>query len=185
VQQVVRSPLVALSGVMDPERGLLGATQQVAGRTWPLDAGVTAHGRTVPVDAGLLEGVERLLRALGWSGLAQVQFIGERPHVIDLNGRLYGSLALAVAAGANLPALGVGAGPDAGPARAGVAYQWLEGDLRAARASGEGMGAVLRRAARAAHSVWDPRDPAPAARTLGDLPRRLMAARAAGVREDG
>jgi predicted ATP-grasp superfamily ATP-dependent carboligase len=53
-------------------------------------------------------GVARLLADLGWSGVANVQFVrapGGRPRLIDLNGRLYGSLALAYATGVNVPDL--------------------------------------------------------------------------------
>jgi hypothetical protein len=68
---------------------------------------------------------------------------GGPPALIDLNGRLHGPLAVAVAAGANLPdqwtrlALGMPV-PAQTWARVGVEYQWLEGDLRRAFAGRRG-----------------------------------------------
>ncbi len=58
-----------------------------------------------------------------------------RYATIDLNPRVYGSLALAIAAGANLPAIWVGLlqGERRPPvvARAGLHYRWEEGEVRA------------------------------------------------------
>lgn len=163
VQERIAGTLVALTAVRRPDGTLAGAVEQRADRTFPADAGVTSAGRTVATDAGLCDAVDRLLAELGWTGLAQVQFIDPgdgRPRLIDLNGRLYGSLALAVAAGVNLPHLwaAVVTGQPAGnpPARAGVRYQWLEGDLRLAPLRALGL------APRATHSVLDLRDPRPA-----------------------
>ena len=100
------------------------------------------------------------------------------PRLIDLNGRFYGSLSLAVAAGANLPAvwadLAMGRPPQA-PVRAvpGVRYHWGTADVR--RAARERRGGLMRDLAgtaayalRARQSVVDAADPAPAlARLLG------------------
>ena len=184
LQERVTGRLIAVSGVLEPGAGLRGAVVQVADATWPGDIGVTARGRTIAPPAGLVEGVERLLTGLDWVGLAQVQFIDgadRPPAVIDLNGRLYGSIGLAVRAGANLPAvaaaLATGRTPPDATARPGVVYQWLESDLRSALA-GDGprmraLGGVLALAPRAAHTVWSPRDPGPALRYLAGLPRRV------------
>jgi predicted ATP-grasp superfamily ATP-dependent carboligase len=108
--------------------------------------------------------------------------------LIDLNGRFYGSLALAVAAGVNLPALwaalatgrAVGRGFEARP---GVRYQWLEGDLRSvflARDSHplrDTLGCFCF-ARGAVHSVWRKEDPLPAIRhirvLLGRAARKVL-----------
>jgi hypothetical protein len=135
--------------------------------------------------------VGALLGALGWTGLSQLQFLrgaDGRPRVIDFNGRFYGSLALALVAGVNLPALAAalatgrstaGLGGDAVP---GVRYQWLEGDLRAARehsrAPWRDAAGCLRYALGAGHSVWRASDPRPA----GDVALRLLVQRLPGRR---
>jgi hypothetical protein len=120
---------------------------------------------------------------MGWFGLAELQFLApvdSPPRVIDLNGRFYGSLALAVAAGANLPHTwaALATGRDARPvrARAGVRYQWLHGDLRLAAAcpwpqKGRELLSTLAGAAGAVHSVGRTRDPRPGLTLLGSLTR--------------
>jgi hypothetical protein len=139
----------------------------------------------MPVDPRLREGVAALLERLGWFGLAQVQFLappGGEPRLIDLNGRFYGSLALAVGAGVNLPAIWAAAAQDRPPPPAPaqlptVRYQWLEGDLRRAFAERRGglltdVAGTLRYAVGAQHSVASLRDPGPALRlAAGFLPR--------------
>src|SRR6266508_1081040 len=127
-----------------------------------------------PVEGDLLERVGAMLRDLEWFGLAQVQFMAPpraEPRVIDLNGRFYGSMSLAVASGPNFPDLWarlatgrpVQAVP---PSRAGVRFQWLEGDLRRARVErrgglGRDVLSCLRAAPGAVHSMWSRDDPAP------------------------
>jgi hypothetical protein len=133
----------------------------------------------VPTDPRLAKAAALLVRALRWSGIAQLQFLrapGAEPALIDLNGRFYGSMALAQAAGANFAAAwarGVleGRTPDPGPARVGTRYQWAWGDLR--RATQERRGGLARDllgvagyAVGAAHSVFATRDPRPTARYL-------------------
>jgi predicted ATP-grasp superfamily ATP-dependent carboligase len=106
-------------------------------RTWPPDAGAVAYSETIAAPAGLREDVETILRTLGWQGLFELELMRREDGsfaAIDFNPRLYGSVALAIAAGADLPAMwcawllhGSRARADA---RAGVAYRWIEGDLR-------------------------------------------------------
>lgn len=147
---------------------------QVASRIWPPGAGASCRAETVRVDPAISDRAARLLAALGWFGLAQLQFVvpeDGRPRLIDLNGRFYGSMALATAAGANLPAAwaALAVGHDVPPARArpGVRYQWLEGDLRRAAVERRrglllDLAGTLRFAAGAVHSTLSLRDPAPA-----------------------
>lgn len=170
VQEVVRGPLVALSMVRDPGGRIVGVAQQRSEHLWPGPTGVSARAETTEVDDGLRAGVTALLDELEWVGLAQAQFLAPAdgpPCLIDLNGRLYGSLALAVGAGANLPALwasvGVGAPLPTVPvvARPGVRYHWLIGDLRRVHGLGERL-ECLRYAPGAVHSVWRAGDPRPA-----------------------
>jgi predicted ATP-grasp superfamily ATP-dependent carboligase len=121
--------------------------------------------------------VGALLVELGWFGLVQLQFIEPpdgAPQLIDFNGRFYGSMALALAAGVNLPALWAsvatgGRVPPRTDGRPGVRYQHLEGDLQAARAERRGgltraMAGCLIYAVRARHSILSLRDPLPGLR---------------------
>jgi predicted ATP-grasp superfamily ATP-dependent carboligase len=188
VQEVIRGRLVALTVLCDGRRRVVARVQQEALRIWPGEAGMSARARTVPIDEELSAGVERLLGDLGWFGLAQLQFLAppaEAPRLIDLNARFYGSLALAVAAGVNLPALWARlatgrAVPRRADAAAGVRYQWLEADLRRAR-EGRGTGSVtadalgcLRWSIGARHSIWALDDPRPFARAAAALVRERL-----------
>jgi predicted ATP-grasp superfamily ATP-dependent carboligase len=156
---------------------------QEAQRTWPPGAGDTVRGRIVPARRELSEGVRRLAADLGWFGLVQVEFVRDElgvPRITDFNGRFYGSMALAVGAGANLPAIWAlqALGHDERlrrTPRSRAGFQWLNRDLAAARA--EGMRQLLGSLAAApfaSHSMWSARDPWPALRyLLPEAARRL------------
>jgi predicted ATP-grasp superfamily ATP-dependent carboligase len=155
---------------------------QIAARIWPRTGGNSAYATTIPRDDELDEGVRRLVEIIGWEGIFQVQFIrrGTESYLIDFNPRMYGSLALAVAAGLNLPALWVellhGGNPHSGDYRVGVRYREEENDVRALTwllAHGR-----LREAARGlvphrgtVHAVFSARDPGPLLTTLGKVAR--------------
>lgn len=182
VQELVRGRLVALTVVCDRDARPVARVQQEALRTWPGDIGRSVRARSVAVDEQLAAGVARLLEELGWFGLAQLQFIAPRdgpPRLIDLNPRFYGSLALALGAGVNLPAtwaaLAVGRRPPPRDGAPGVRYQWLASDLRQARQDRRG-GSIwadalgcLAWGCGARHSTWAATDPRPAARALAEL----------------
>jgi predicted ATP-grasp superfamily ATP-dependent carboligase len=185
VQELVAGRLIAHASVTAPDGTMLAHVQQEAERLFPPGSGASARARTVAPDTRVTAGAARLLRELGWSGLAQLQLLrdGEgEPCLIDFNGRFYGSLALAVAAGVNLPALwaaaATGRRPPAGAtARPGVRFQWLEGDLRVA--AGErglrlatGLLGCAAYAVRARHGIWSARDPVPQLRDGGRLLRQ-------------
>jgi predicted ATP-grasp superfamily ATP-dependent carboligase len=195
VQERVRGQLMAYVVVADRESRVVARVQQEARTIWPLNAGMSARAETVSVDEALAEKVAKLVQELGWFGLAQLQFVVPEngvPVLIDFNGRLYGSIALAVAAGVNLPAIwGCVATdrplPPTREALAGVRYQWEEGDFRRARAERRGglardVGGSIHYFQEAAHSIWSADDPVPALRVLqsliaGSLRFRLGAAR--------
>jgi predicted ATP-grasp superfamily ATP-dependent carboligase len=182
VQQALPGDLTAYVAVRGKSGSNLGEVQQRGTRVWPAGAGNTARGFTVPVERSLADSIWRLLDALGWTGLAQFQFIEDAsgaPRLIDLNGRCYGSLALATAAGVNLAGAWVadalGRSAPQGTARAGVRYQRLEDDLRRAVRAPDGPTDVLATLATAfvsTHGVWSPRDPRPSLRRARQLVAR-------------
>ena len=186
LQEPVMGPLMAFSCVAGPDGAILARSQQRSERVWPVAAGVSARAVTVAVDEELEAGAARLLAELGWTGGAELQFLEPAvgpPALIDFNGRFYGSLALAVSAGANLPAVWAAAAtgrplPAGRTARAGRVYQWLESDLR--RALSERRGGLLGDLADTlrtalpptAHSITSRRDPRPLGRALSSLALR-------------
>jgi predicted ATP-grasp superfamily ATP-dependent carboligase len=179
VQPVVQGRLMAFTSIVDGEGRMLARVQQEAERTWPDGMGCSVRARTVPVSDELSDRVVALLRSLGWTGLSELQFLvpfGGEPQLIDFNGRFYGSLALALGAGVNLPdiwaRLVTGRPVDSRvDARPGVKYQWLEGDLRAAREASGSLVDCLKYAASARHSVSSLRDPRPLMRAVRSVLR--------------
>ncbi len=166
----------AVAGVIHGGR-LAAVVHQAYLRIWPVDCGVACAAVTTSPDRNLEDRLPTLLS--GYSGVFQVQLVGQR--LIDVNPRVYGSLPLAVAAGANLPALACAAlqgGSFAGPVRGavGVRYRWLEGDLRrivhdvrGGRLGGRQAAAALRPRRGTAHSVESLRDPLPVLSRLVEL----------------
>jgi predicted ATP-grasp superfamily ATP-dependent carboligase len=180
VQRQVAGRLTAVTGVAW-EGDVVCTSHQVAHRIWPPVVGVTCMGEVVPPDPALDAGVRRLIGGLGWSGIFQTQFIRGTDgldYLIDLNPRVYGSLALAVAAGANLPAMWVdlllGRRPDPAPARVGTRYRVEEDDVRALVAAfragrrREALRGLLPRR-RTVHAVFSLRDAWPSTVSIAKL----------------
>jgi FkbM family methyltransferase len=117
--------------------GLIGICFARYLRTWPPAAGNAAYAQTEPVPQRLLEAVEVFVDAMGWRGVFELELIQDddgRFRPIDFNPRIYGSVALAAAAGANLPSLWCEHLTDQRPAAAvaavGHRYRWEDGDVR-------------------------------------------------------
>lgn len=172
VQPFIRGRLTAVAGV-SCDGHVLCTVHQAARRTFPRDCGVSAFAETVPRDQRLDEGLRRLLAASGLSGIWEAQFIaaGDGTYLIDLNPRPYGSLALAVAAGLNLPAIWIdallGREPTIGEYRVGQRFRAEMRDLgflTQALASHDVRAAasVLVPRRRTTHAVLSLRDPSPA-----------------------
>ncbi len=179
VQERAPGPLTAVAMVVDEGGKVVARFQQEARRTWPPGAGPSSLAVSVAPDERLVSRSARLLSEVGYSGLAELQFVGtsDGPALIDVNTRFYGSLPLALAAGVNLPAawhatVSGGPAPRPGSYRVGVSYRWLEADLTAALRGAPGP--LFERTARPrAGSMWASDDP---------LASALLAASAVGVR---
>jgi biotin carboxylase len=178
VQPFVTDGMRAVGGVLRRGR-LVAASHQRIVRTWPVGCGTSSAAVTVEPDEGLEEALVGLLG--DFEGLFQAQLAG--PYLLDVNPRAYGSLPLAVAAGANLPAvlcdLVRGEDVPVHRARPGVRYRWIEGDVRSVWTSfrngslGPGEAArALRPRRGTAHSTESLRDPRPALTRLRHAARR-------------
>jgi predicted ATP-grasp superfamily ATP-dependent carboligase/protein-tyrosine-phosphatase len=75
----------------------------------PLTGGGSSLRMSEPVMPQLLEASRRLVEALGWNGVAMVEFkldpASREFYLMEINGRFWGSLPLAVAAGADFPSM--------------------------------------------------------------------------------
>jgi len=71
----------------------------------PITGGASALRESVPVDPLLRDYATRLLAAIEWTGLAMVEFrVGpDGPLLMEINGRIWGSLPLAVKSGVDFP----------------------------------------------------------------------------------
>jgi predicted ATP-grasp superfamily ATP-dependent carboligase len=193
VQPFVSGELYAVCGLAWEGR-VVHAVHQVAERITPEPCGGSAFAQTVPTDAALGEKVGRLVAETGWSGIFQVQILRASDgtdYVIDVNPRIYGTLALAVAAGANLPAMWVdmllGRAPrQCGPPRR-ARYRCEEKDALAILTLLR-RGRLLRAIAAAApkprtvHAVGSLDDPAPILTSIGKL-GKLGSPRTVAVRD--
>lgn len=109
-------------------------------REKPPSGGVSVLRESVALDPLALGFSERLLGALGWTGVAMVEFKQDRrdgrPKLMEINGRFWGSLQLAIDAGVDFPTLLIDSltNPDIKPVfdyRLGVRTRWLWGDIDA------------------------------------------------------
>jgi predicted ATP-grasp superfamily ATP-dependent carboligase len=82
-------------------------------REKPPSGGVSVVRQSEPMDEPLLERSLALLAELGWSGVAMVEYkrdaVTSEPVLMEINGRFWGSLQLAIDAGVDFPRLLVNA----------------------------------------------------------------------------
>lgn len=72
----------------------------------PITGGASALRESVPVDSNLLAHCADLVREFHWSGLCMIEFRGEgsAARLMEMNGRIWGSIPLAVHSGMDFPA---------------------------------------------------------------------------------
>jgi predicted ATP-grasp superfamily ATP-dependent carboligase len=140
-------------------------------RSWPPQGGVAAFAETVLASSTLVERVTALVSQMGVNGIFEVEMLepggGRAPAAIDLNPRVFGTLPLPIAAGANLPATWcrvlLGDRPAFAWAAPNVRFRFEEGDLRfllsEARRPHLGLASgAIRPRTRTTHALFDRRD---------------------------
>lgn len=107
-------------------------------REKPPSGGVSVYRESTSAPAELVAASERLLDAYGWEGVAMVEYkldeSTDTAYLMEVNGRFWGSLQLAVDAGVDFPALLVQAAMGACPTpvlshRTGIRSRWWWGDV--------------------------------------------------------
>jgi predicted ATP-grasp superfamily ATP-dependent carboligase len=172
IQGRERGHVYSCPGVMTAD-GLVGFALARYIRTWPPRAGNASFAETISPPESLRESVAALLDRMGWRGIFELELMGSEEQgfvAIDMNPRVYGSLALSVRAGASLPALWcdvlLGRPVVAAVARPGVSYRWEEGETRnfvafARRGSWRAALDVMRPRHDCAHAEFSRHDPGP------------------------
>jgi len=163
-------------------------------REKPPSGGVSVLSESVALDPRLLEHAERILEALKWHGVAMVEFKRDArdgvSKLLEINGRFWGSLQLAVDSGVDFPYLlyRLAVDGDIDPVftyRVGVRLRWWLGDLdwllirlreRGSRAQRlQALQQFLRPAGRATRTeILRRDDPAPAIRELSQYLQALL-----------
>ena len=104
----------------------------------PPSGGVSACSESVPVDPELLRRSVELLRRFEWEGVAMVEYKRDAttgmPYLMEVNGRFWGSLQLAIDSGVDFPRLLVdhALGKNVAPVlswETGVRCRWRLGEL--------------------------------------------------------
>jgi predicted ATP-grasp superfamily ATP-dependent carboligase len=144
-------------------------------REKPPSGGVSVYRESIPLEAGLAGPGARLLEMLDWNGVAMIECKREestgRQVIMEINGRFWGSLQLAIDAGVDFPSLLARCATGEtvlGPReyRIGVRSRWFWGDVDhlylRLRSGGSRLHALrdfLR--GNGGGEVWRWRDPAP------------------------
>ena len=107
-------------------------------RESPPSGGASVYSESIAADPDLVAGASRLLERFHWRGVAMLELKRDArtgtAYVMEVNGRLWGSLQLAIDAGVDFPSLLVDAALDRPvsappPYRTGVRLRWWWGDV--------------------------------------------------------
>lgn len=106
-------------------------------REKPPSGGVSVYRESIPADPELMERSKQLLEHYDWRGVAMVEYKIDAatgtPYLMEINGRFWGSLQLAVDAGVDFPNLLLAAmdgdPPTPSSYRGGVRSRWWWGDV--------------------------------------------------------
>ena len=174
LQEYVSEPTIVSCAAVRVADRLLGLTLARYARTYPPQVGMAALATTIAPPRPLIQQIEELLERVGWRGIFELELLelGEDQFgAIDFNPRPFGWMALAVGAGANLPALWcdhVLRRHSVSPrgARVGIHYRWEDGDVGYAlaqlrRGRLRSAAAVLWPHRRVVHAQFRIDDPAP------------------------
>jgi predicted ATP-grasp superfamily ATP-dependent carboligase len=139
VQEFIDGYGVGISGLFDEGRpvALIGHRRLRESTPW---GGPSALAETIEIDSQLLDATTSLMKQIAFSGPAMVEYkIDHRsgqPYLMEINGRFWGSVLLAIAAGQDLPYLywkmlnGIEIRPEEKVYRVGVRGRYLVGDTK-------------------------------------------------------
>jgi len=139
VQEFIDGYGVGISGLFHEGRPVALLAHRRIRESDPL-GGPSAVAETIELDPGLLEATKSLFRALSFSGPAMTEYKIDRrtgrPYFMEINGRFWGTVLLAPAAGLDLPYLywkmlnGMEILPEETSYRIGIKGRYLAGDTK-------------------------------------------------------
>ena len=108
IQEKIIGPGTGLFTLYDKNRHLaLFSHKRI--REKPPSGGVSVVSESVPLDNEMVDAADKLLSAVGWTGVAMVEFKRDvrdgKAKLMEINGRFWGTLQLAVASGVDFPVL--------------------------------------------------------------------------------
>lgn len=139
LQERIEGPGVGVFMCCD-EQGVIATFSHRRIREKPPSGGVSVLSESIPVDPVACAQATRLLRELQWRGVAMVEFKQDNRDgslkLMEINGRFWGSLQLAIDAGVDFPSLAADLAVDIRPKdvqeyRVGVRTRWFWGDVDA------------------------------------------------------
>ena len=139
VQEFIDGYGLGISGLFDAGRpvALIGHRRLRESTPW---GGPSALAETIEIDSHLLNATTSLIKQIGFTGPAMVEYKVDhrsgKPYLMEINGRFWGSVLLAMAAGQDLPYLywkmlkGMEIRPEEKTYRLGVKGRYLVGDTK-------------------------------------------------------
>ena len=108
IQERIQGPGTGLFTLFDQDMHLaLFSHRRV--REKPPSGGVSVVSESAPLDEEMMEDARKLLSAVGWQGVAMVEFKRDnrdgKAKLMEINGRFWGTLQLAIACGIDFPGL--------------------------------------------------------------------------------
>ncbi|HEY0687077.1 MAG TPA: ATP-grasp domain-containing protein [Steroidobacter sp.] len=137
IQERIQGPGVGVFACFDRGKPVAWFTHRRI-REKPPSGGVSVLRESAPLDPAAVEHATKLLTHLGWHGVAMVEFKRDDRdgslRLMEINGRFWGSLQLAIDAGVDFPSLLVELAAGRHPApiqsyRVGVRSRWFWGDV--------------------------------------------------------
>jgi len=138
VQEKIVGPGTGLFTLYDSDRHLALFSHRRL-REKPPSGGVSVVSESIPLDQEMVEAADRLLTAVKWQGVAMVEFKRDlrdgKAKLMEINGRFWGSLQLAIDCGVDFPSLlldyveGKKVLNHGGNYRVGHKLKWLLGTL--------------------------------------------------------
>jgi predicted ATP-grasp superfamily ATP-dependent carboligase len=108
IQEKIIGPGTGLFTLYDKDRHLALFSHRRL-REKPPSGGVSVVSESAPLDEEMVDAAGRLLSAVGWTGVAMVEFKRDqrdgKAKLMEINGRFWGSLQLAIVCGVDFPAL--------------------------------------------------------------------------------